>query len=325
MKRCIGCGIELQYEEKEKLGYTESLENNICERCFKLKNYGVYKKVPYTNLDYEKILKNISNESLVLYITDILSLDCPNIENFKKVILVITKKDILPQSIKSEKIINYAKKIYPHLLAVFLISSKTGEGIETLYQAIKKESKKVYLVGSSNSGKSTLVNKLISLYGDKQQSQQITVSMYPSNTLNKIEINLKNITLIDTPGLINKNNITNYLTSKELKEITPKKEIKPKSCQIEGKGSIIIGSYIRIDYNTPKKNSIVIYISNNINIRFASLKNNQYYNYPKYEFSLEKGTDIVIPGLGFIKGVNELNVTLYTRDGIKPSLRKNLI
>ena len=40
-KHCIGCGVTLQDENMTAEGYTSSLENDICSRCFKMKNYGM--------------------------------------------------------------------------------------------------------------------------------------------------------------------------------------------------------------------------------------------------------------------------------------------
>ena len=44
-KKCLGCGIELQCEDKNKEGFVpeEKLltqENLLCQRCYKIKNYG---------------------------------------------------------------------------------------------------------------------------------------------------------------------------------------------------------------------------------------------------------------------------------------------
>ena len=55
MSNCIGCGSPLQYKDKNAIGYTENKENKLCERCFKLKNYGSYQKVSLNNDDYQKI------------------------------------------------------------------------------------------------------------------------------------------------------------------------------------------------------------------------------------------------------------------------------
>lgn len=323
MKKCLGCGIVLQNKEQNTLGYTENLENKFCQRCYKLKNYGQYQSVPLTNKDYRQILNKIKKDEPVLYITDVLTLDCLGIEQFKNTILVITKKDILPKSTKKDKIINYMKNQYPSIKDIYFISSKTGEGIKELHNKLL-EYKKIYLVGTTNSGKSTLINKLLHFYSDNH-SNIITTSMYPSTTLNTIEIKLDNLTIIDTPGLINKESIINYIKESDIKKITPKKEIKPKSCQIEGTGSILIENMIRIDYQTKNKNSIVIYTANNLNIKFISKKNNVLHNYPKQEFILKDKQDIVIPGLGFIKCTKKINLTIYKVSGTVLKVRDNLI
>ena len=40
IKKCKGCGILLQTDNQNKLGYTKDYNNELCDRCFKLKNYG---------------------------------------------------------------------------------------------------------------------------------------------------------------------------------------------------------------------------------------------------------------------------------------------
>ena len=95
-----------------------------------------------------------------------------------------------------------------------------------------KTDNKVYLVGETNSGKSTLVNKIIKNYTDSED--MITTSLMPSTTLDTIEIKLDDeLMLVDTPGIINKNSIINYIDVKTIKKITPKNEIKPKTFQIK--------------------------------------------------------------------------------------------
>ena len=324
-KKCIGCGIELQNNNKNLPGYNDNLEKNICERCFKLSNYGEYQKVSLTNDDYLKILNNINNNNLVIYVTDILDLNLDNINKFNKVLLVITKRDTLPKSIKDEKIINYIKQRYPNILDITIISSIHNYNLDELYNKILKynNKKEIYVVGATNSGKSTLINKLIKNYSSN--NTKITTSMYPSTTLDKIIIKLDDFTIIDTPGLITQNSIVNYLNKEDLKKIISKKEIKPKTCQISGKGSIVIDKFIRIDYNTKEKNSMVIYMSNNLNIRFNSLNNNNLTNLSLKEIPLDNNKDIVIEGLGFIKFTKQLKLKIYLPEEINIKIRDNLI
>lgn len=326
MNKCLGCGIKLQNEFKDNLGYTTNLETSICERCFRLKNYGEYQTVTLNNQDYHKIIKSIPNTSLIIYIADILSLNLTNLPNTSNTILVLTKYDILPKSTKKEKIITKLKKIYPHLLDILVVSSFKNYHLDDLYNVLIKygKNKDIYLIGNTNSGKSTLLNKLITNYSTNQ-TPNITVSMYPSTTLDKIEVQLNNLKIIDTPGLIAEGNYVNILSSNDLKNITPKKEIKPKSCQIIGKGSLAIDKFARIDYETKESNSFVIYTAPTVSTKFISSAKNTYKDFNKHNYSLPSNQDIVLPGLGFIKCTKPINITIYTPQNIKPYTRDNLI
>ncbi len=322
-KKCMGCGSILQTEDRNKDGYVSDLSNNICERCFKIKYYNEYKKTNKNNKDYLKIINSVNKDDLVLYVTSLFDIRLDYIDSFKNVIIVLTKKDILPKSIKDNKLIDYINKRYKTLDTV-VISSIKNYNLDNLFNKIKKYNKTnlVYIIGQTNSGKSTLINKIIKNYSDSDI--EITSSLYPSTTLDKIEINIDNLKLIDTPGLINDGSIINYIENKDLKMITPKKEIKPRTYQLEGKGSIIISKFARIDYET-KKNSMTIYIANGINIFFAGKDNESMHELKKNHFELEKFKDIVISDLCFLKFVNEIKLDIYTLDGTLVYERDNLI
>lgn len=326
MSKCPGCGINLQTTNKNELGYVSTSESNLCERCFRLKNYGEYKTVSLNNQDYKEIIKNIPKKSLIIYVSDILSLNLTNLPNTNNTILVLTKYDILPKSTKEAKIITKLKQIYSNLLDIICISSLKNHNIDTLYNTLNKYSngQDIYLIGNTNSGKSTLLNKLIKNYSPSQ-NPNITVSMYPSTTLDKVEIKLNNLTIIDTPGLIDEGNYVNILPPKELKKITPKKEIKPKSCQVTGRGSILIDNFARIDYETIEPNSFVIYTAPTVTSSFISTTKNTYKDSESHKYSLPNNQDIVLPGLGFIKFTKKITVTIYTPKSIKPFTRNNLI
>ena len=109
MNRCVGCGMLLQDVNKNDDGYVSSLDKELCERCFIIKNYGQNKIVNRTNDDYIEILKKIRDKDVVVYVSNILTLNLDYIDKFKNVILVLTKRDILPKSVKDVKIIIYKK------------------------------------------------------------------------------------------------------------------------------------------------------------------------------------------------------------------------
>ena len=324
IKRCSGCGIILQEEEPQKEGYTEDINKKLCTRCFKLKNYGEYKQVSLTNQDYTDILNSIPKDALVVYLTSLLNINLNYINNFNNVILVLTKKDLLPKSVQDYKLINYIKNITNNYLDIEIISTIKNYNLDNLLNKIKKYNKnnnKVYFVGMTNSGKSTLINKIIKNYTDKQL--EVTTSLYPSTTLDKVEIDLEDFTIIDTPGLLNKGSILNSLSLKEIKKITPKKEIKPRSYQLKGKGSLVIEDYIRLDYFTD--NNITIYLANNLNITKMTQNNPKLKECQKITFNLEKDKDIVIEDLCFIKLTKKGKIDIYTKYDINIYERNNLI
>ena len=98
-KFCIGCGVKLQDENITSEGYTTSIENDICSRCFRMKNYGEYQIVTKSNDEYIEILKSVNDtKDLVIYMIDLLNInrDISLIREYfdNKVLLVLNKRDI---------------------------------------------------------------------------------------------------------------------------------------------------------------------------------------------------------------------------------------
>ena len=161
----------------------------------------------------------------------------------------------------------------------------------------------VYVVGFTNAGKSSMINKLI--YNYSNNIDYITTSNLPSTTLNTIEIKLNDIILIDTPGLLD-NSIVNYIDSDTIKKIIPKKKIKPITYQIKNSQIINIENILYIDCNNT---NITLYMSNNLNIT-------RYYKkidipLTKHHLNVKSNQDIVILGLGFIHVSNSCALDIY--------------
>ena len=312
-RKCMGCGNILKDDE---------VEHNICNRCFRLKHYGEYYVTNKDNSDYLKIINNIDIDDLVIYVTSLLNLTIMDLSKFKNVIVVLTKRDILPKSVKDNKIIDYVKNHY-NFKDIEVISSIKNYNLDNLISKIEKyNKKKVYLIGNTNSGKSTLLNKLIENYSESDIN--ITTSMYPSTTLDTIEVKINDIEFIDTPGIIDNGSVINYIDYKMLKKITPKKEVKPRTYQIKGKGSLVIEDLVRIDYETTN-NSMTIYIANSVNILHVVTSNPRLKDLPKREFNLKNDKDIVITDLCFIKFVKGLKIKIYANNNINVYERDNLI
>ena len=322
MNKCIGCGSILQDTDKNKDGYVLDINDKLCQRCFRIRYYNEYKNTIRDNNDYLKILDSINNDDLVVYVTSLLDIRLDYIDSFKNVIVVLTKRDILPKSVKDEKLIKYIKSRY-NPLEVIVVSSVKNYNIDYLFDTLRQYKKNnIYVVGTTNGGKSTLINKIIKNYSNNDVV--ITSSMYPSTTLDKIEINILGLNVIDTPGLINKGSIVNYIDNNLLKKITIKKEIKPKTYQLNGKGSILIEDLIRLDYDT-KGTSMTIYVNNLVNIRFLGKDNNKLLDGKCNKFSLDNNKDIVISDLCFIKFTKNVNLNIYSNYDVLIYERDNLI
>lgn len=331
-KYCIGCGVELQDENMTMDGYTTSMENDICSRCFRMKNYGEYQIVTKSNEEYIDILKSVNKTNdLVLYIVDLLNLDkdLKYIRNYihNKVILVLSKRDVLPKSVKDEKLIEYFKNLELDYQDVIVVSPRKNYNIDELLLMIKKykTSKNVYVVGHTNVGKSTLINTLMKNYSEN--NCELTISPLPSTTLNKISIRLsEDLTLVDTPGLIDRGNLVNYLEPTLLKKINPKKEIKPKTYQIKKGQCLIIGNLVRIDYVEGGKNSFTVFMSNDLKVqRFNMTRQQGLKDLYASELDVLYHEDVVISGLGFIKIVEKAKVLVYADKNVDIYTRKSLI
>lgn len=332
-KRCKGCGVLLQDENVLQEGYTTSLENDICQRCFRMKNYGEYQVVTKSNEEYLNILKSVGEtKDLVLYVSDLLNLE-KNLEQIRsiipnKMLLVLNKKDILPKSVKEDKLIKYLEDKNIFFEEVIVISANKNYNIDYLLKRIKfyQTSKNVYVVGHTNAGKSSLINKLIKNYSDNKC--ELTMSPLPSTTLNLVKIELNDyLTLIDTPGLVENGSILNHIDAKMVKKLAPTKEIKPRTYQLRKNQSIIIEDFVRIDYVAGEKNSFTLFISNDLKVkRLLNLfNNNELKDLNKVTYDVKYDEDLVINGLGFIKIVNKGVIDIYINKDVETFMRKSLI
>ena len=320
MIRCVGCGAFLQNEDVLKEGYTSNLNNKFCERCFNIKNYNKYIKMP--NRDYYSLVKkSINKKDLVLLVTDFLNLyNLDEIQLDNPVILVITKTDLLPRGVNREKLLNNIKcKL--NVIDKIMVSSKNNYNLDVLYDKIlkNKKSNNVYVIGYTNAGKSTLVNKILKNYGCS--NGDITVSNLPSTTLDLINVKVNDdINLIDTPGFLDNGSMVLEASKDILKKIIPNKEIRPISYQIKHWQSLIFEDFMRLDLDDT---NIICYISNNINIR--RVYKNKSCELKKYELHIERNQDLVIKGIGFITFKKDSKVTLWLKENVKYLIRNSVI
>ena len=325
MIKCLGCGAPLQNSDASKIGYTLDMSKKLCKRCFEIRSYNAYSKVSDDKNHYINILNNINKtKDLVLLVIDLFSIHTLkeiNIDN--PVILVFTKRDLLPRGTDEQRLL---AKINGNLNIVgkVMISSKNNYQMDELYHLIMKHkiSNNVYVIGYTSTGKSTLINKFIYNYGNRET--EITTSPLPSTTLDLIETKINDeLTLIDTPGLLDDGSIILTASKEELKKIIPKKEIRPIVIQVKCPQTIIVDNLFRID--AFKGGSLVFYMANNLKINRFYNEKKDLKNLKKYHFDNLNNEDIIIKGLGFIKAKNITNIDVYISENIKILTEQSLM
>lgn len=363
---CAGCGIKLQTEDKEKPGFTPksalSRDLVICQRCFRIKHYNEVAPVAMGDDDFLRILDGIgATNSLVVMVVDIFDFQgswlrgLPRFVGNNPILLVGNKVDLLPKNINLNRLRNWiqheAKERGLRPVDVVLVSAQKGEGIDELLSRIGqlRKGKDVYIVGVTNVGKSTLINRILHDYG--AVDMEITTSPFPGTTLDKIEIPLEDGRFIyDTPGIINRDQIGHMVTPADLRKLTPTSRINPKVFQLNEGQTLFLGGLVRVDFVRGEHQPFVVYVANNLYIHRTKLENadevlakhhGELLSPPTGEATMQLPpltrhtlkippngtTDIVISGLGWVsvQGKHAAYVDVHAPKGVSVGIRKGLI
>ena len=323
IKKCIGCGIKLQVEDKDSLGYVRKdkyEDAKYCERCYKMIHYNEA-KVNALPKDQKTIIKEVEKKGyFVFFMVDLFNLNEEIINTYHKIknqkCMILSKIDLLPHSFNLGKIVDFIKNEYKVKEDVIFLSSLKRININKIYTILDdNKTKKGFIMGYTNSGKSTLINSLSNL-------DEINTSMIPNTTLDFINIHIGEYVLIDSPGFILEENIYEKDDNSLIRKINVKKFIKPRNYQLKTEASILIENKLRIT-NLGEKNSFTFYLSNLIDLKKAYESNDRLKEYELKTYHIKENTDIIIKGLGFINVKNECDVNIYINNHNLIEFRKS--
>ncbi|ADG40678.1 MULTISPECIES: ribosome biogenesis GTPase YqeH [Leuconostoc] len=362
--RCIGCGALMQVSDPEKAGFLPmsalkkaiDSEELFCKRCFRLRHYNEIQPVELTDADFAKLLHQISDtRALIVYVIDIFDVTGSEISGLPRfvgqdnpILVVANKVDLLPKLLNKNRLKNWLQAelkmqgIKP--IDIFLTSAQRPQNLDNLLDTIDyfREGRDVYVVGVTNVGKSTLINQIIKAGTGVQDL--ITTSRFPGTTLDRIEIPLADgKKLIDTPGIIKRDQMAHVLADKDLKFALPKNEIKPRTYQLNSEQTIFIGGLARFDFELGQRTAVTAYFENNLNLhRTKLLGADDFYDkhaggllapsphgtttdLVKHEFSITEDSDIVFAGLGWISIPAGVKVAGWAPKGVSVLIRKAMI
>ena len=362
--RCIGCGSILQSTDSKIPGFVpesklqQPSEDTICRRCFRLKNYNEVLPVSITEDDYVSIISTIGEEDcLIVMLIDIFDIEgsmIPQISrltNFNDLFIVANKIDLLPKSISKKKVVHRLRKIVADNnlkpVSISLMSAKKNHQIDEIFDEIVERSngRNIYITGATNVGKSTFINALLKSYADSKKDI-ITISSTAGTTLDFIKIPFEDRFIIDTPGLLNDNQITYYLSAKAVKAVTPKKPIRPKTIVLDRDNTLFIGGLARIDYIKGWPMEFQAYVSEFVTVhrtktvnadalyekQLHQLLSPPYEEDPALELvrhtilnQFSNDVDLILPGLGFVRFKGEATLNVFLPKGVTPYIRESLL
>ena len=349
MCKCKGCGVKLQYDDPNAIGYTPKKDSEYCQRCFRLMHYDDLTVSMRKGVDPDEVLEKISEmDGLVLWVVDLFDFEAgiiPGLNRLlvgKDIIMAAAKRDILPDTLSEEKIARFVfgrlKEMGISIKSLILTSKLYRMGVDEIKEAVDLYAKgrDVIVVGKANSGKSTLLNNLA---GNKQ----LTASRYPGTTLGFTKIEIDGHTYVDTPGIEISKSLLMEVNEDDLKNILPYKTLKPLVYQLRGNQSFAIGGLARIDLSGCDHASCVFYLSDKLMIHRSKVENadvlwDKHYgtlfkpvplekNFVKHSIhkSMDK-MDIVIDGLGWASVSGQMNtVTVYAPKNVNVTFRKAML
>jgi len=358
--RCSGCGVELQHEDPEELGYLPEsvLESRLqagkeimCRRCFLIKHYSSLPENDSVSHTLDNLNEYLKLAREVIYVIDISDFDGTYRKDISQLLknhsvhYVLNKIDLLPKEVKVEEIREWASDIIKEPVSRVRPVSVLGKyGLNSLYAYLKSAAEEFVSIGVTNVGKSSLLNGLM-------RSEEIIVSRFPGTTVEVASKTLKNSAVIvyDTPGIFTNDRLTDLMSTEDQSRLLARKRLKKSTFQFHDVRTVFLGGFVKIDaknqsdpvgiFHTFVPESVSVHETNPntaakewdswfgdiLRPPFDRSKRGKY-RWEAKEFRLRTGQELHICGLGWINvAKGPLTIGLTRPKNVALKVRKGLV
>lgn len=345
VRRCFHCGAVLQTKSSKEPGYIleSTITNNkpdallYCNRC-----YSKVKALNYSELDLnldedlKKILKNATaTDALLVWVVDLFhfsgTLNPTVVKIAKKLNVVVlgTKRDLFPRNVKNEQLIDFLNNRFLEVginpIATHIFGHESDINPKDLLDKLNdlRKGHDVYMVGSTMSGKTTIINKILTEYENKSK-WAIATEIYPDTKAKVMEIPLSNSSFFyELPGFGLQTSCWGRLDKDTQKALTPRKQINiTQRTMIKG-DTILVGNLVEFSEIKGKATIVRLYAAEGVevkkvrtetaseaqqenarkrNIRPYCESLSDFSDYDVFEYTMEndaKFHDIAVEGLGW--------------------------
>jgi ribosome biogenesis GTPase A len=251
----------------------------------------------------EKIVRNVPGNAIVVMMVDVTDFESSVVpelfEAFSRrgtqCVVALNKMDCLPVtqtqwpsvlawSSAVSKLLRTCRGLdgKPDIVPIAAMSELGFEKLESRLQQYmsSRDSKSVYIVGRTNTGKSTFVTRFLRFIGYrhlgtvhyKRGVGGLTRSPMPNTTCDFINIDIsKNLRIIDTPGIPTNHSIHEKLIcSEDFRDVSVGQKLQPLSFSVKEGKSLLVGALARLEVVSGVSATISCFISPKITLHVCN-------------------------------------------------------
>lgn len=289
VRRCFHCGAVLQTKNSKEPGYIleSTIVNNkpdallYCNRC-----YSKIKALNYSELDVDvdedlkKILKDaFATDAMMIWVVDlfafngVLNPDIVKIAKKLDVFVLATKRDLFPRVVKNEYLTRFLEERFNEYgikpIATHIFGHESDINPKELLDKLNtlRKGRDIYMVGSVTSGKTTIINKILTGYVNKSK-WAIKSEIYKDTKSKVLEVPLSNSSfLYELPGFPLSTSTLSKVEKENVKALTPRKSIKVSQRSMIKNDAILAGNLVQFSMIKGKPCIVKLYAAEGVEIK----------------------------------------------------------